>query len=265
MIGPRAARIEKGRPVVSPARPWPLLAALTLALGCGHVEGPSPGGRPVRADQVVDFDALYNRNCRGCHGADGKLGPAPPLNDPTFLAIVPDEVIMGLITEGRPGTPMPAFSRENGGPLTDAQVKALAEGLKPRWGQPKPARADLPAYLADRKTPGDPDRGLKVFSQACASCHGENGEGDAKGAGSIRDPAFLDLISDQCLRRLVITGRPDLGMPGFASNVGRANSFRELSPTDVADVVAALARWRRPAPAKDDAPRTPAAGTAAAP
>ena len=28
---------------------------------------------------------------------------------------------------------MPAFARSKGGPLTDAQVKALATGIKPRW------------------------------------------------------------------------------------------------------------------------------------
>ena len=27
-----------------------------------------------------------SQNCAGCHGADGKLGPAPPIGDPVYLA-----------------------------------------------------------------------------------------------------------------------------------------------------------------------------------
>ena len=41
-----------------------------------------------------------------------------------------------MIRDGRHGTPMPAFASEHGGPLTDAQVKVLAEGIKSHW---KPA------------------------------------------------------------------------------------------------------------------------------
>ena len=63
-------------------RSWrllPLLAALTA--GCDLPGRPDPADRPVPADQVKDFGALYATHCAGCHGADGKLGPAPPLND----------------------------------------------------------------------------------------------------------------------------------------------------------------------------------------
>ena len=54
--------------------------ALLLAMGAGcELPGrPRPGSRPVAADDVVDFATLYRQNCAGCHGADGKLGPAPP-------------------------------------------------------------------------------------------------------------------------------------------------------------------------------------------
>jgi mono/diheme cytochrome c family protein len=58
----------------------------------------------------MSFDWLYARHCSGCHGADGKLGPAPPLNDPLFLKIVPERVLLDVIRAGRPGTPMPSFA-----------------------------------------------------------------------------------------------------------------------------------------------------------
>jgi mono/diheme cytochrome c family protein len=203
---------------------------------------------------VLDFTALYEQNCSGCHGADGKLGPAPPLNDPLFLTIVPDAELLRVIRQGRRGTPMPAFARDNGGPLTDAQVKVLAEGIKPRWGKQLAASTDkVPPYLA--QGPGSVERGKDVFMRACMVCHGELGKGIEKEGRLVRrinEPAFLALISDQALRRIVITGRQDLGMPSYAGNRPEQSTFKPLTSTEVDDVVALLSSWapQRPGRAK---------------
>ena len=91
-------RLREGR--------WRLLTLLVVLTGGCDVPGkPREADRPVPADQVKDFDALYGAHCAGCHGADGKLGPAPPLNDPLFLAIVPDAELRHVIAEGRAVTP----------------------------------------------------------------------------------------------------------------------------------------------------------------
>ena len=230
MIGPGMSRI--GRSLI----PEALVGGsgrsfAVLALGCDRIDQPKAADRPVPADRVVDFATLYKENCAGCHGADGKLGPAPPLNDPIFLSIVPDAVVLGLISEGRPGTPMPAFARNKGGPLTDDQVKAIAAGIKPRWGSDAPVRTDLPAYsIGATAAAGDKERGLKVFARACGPCHGANGEGKDEKAGAIHDPDFLKLISDQCLRRYAITGRPDLGMPGLRRQATGGPRISSRSP-----------------------------------
>ncbi len=45
--------------------------------GCSHLPGkPAPGPEVPRPDSVLDPVALFNQNCSGCHGADGKNGPA---------------------------------------------------------------------------------------------------------------------------------------------------------------------------------------------
>src|SRR4051794_39602450 len=77
------------------------LSSLLLLAGCNPPGRPSPADRPVSADQVKDFGTLYAKHCSGCHGADGKLGPAPPLNDPLFLAIVSNEDLLRVISAGR--------------------------------------------------------------------------------------------------------------------------------------------------------------------
>jgi len=223
-----------------------LLIILTaFAAGCDLPGRPDPAERPVPADQVVDFAVLYKQNCAGCHGADGRLGPAPPLNDALFLALAPDAVLEQVITEGRQGTPMPAFARSRSGSLTDAQVKALAGGLKPRWGASGRTPAGAPAYLGSGN--GSSERGAEVFARACADCHGDNGRGVAKAdrrVNVLNDGVFLTLISDQALRRTVITGRPDLGMPNYAGPRPRQPDFRPLTNEQVNDLLALLASWR---------------------
>lgn len=134
------------------AWPW-LLVALpaVIVTGCDFPGRPNPSDRPVPSDQVLSFEILFREQCAGCHGANGQFGPAPPLNDPLFLAIVPADRLLGTIRDGRPGTPMPAFTRSRGGPLADAQIKALADGLQPRWGRATLAKELLPTYAVTKE------------------------------------------------------------------------------------------------------------------
>ncbi len=221
-----------------------LILLASLAAGCSKSAAPTGEGPPVRSDRVTDFSILYGRHCAGCHGADGQFGPAPPLNDPLFLAIVPDEVLHKMVAEGRPGTPMPAFSRKKGGTLTDEQVRAVATGIKSRWKAGRPA-VPMPDYLVGAGgDKGDAGRGKAIFGRSCASCHGPDGLGGKDKVGPINNPAFLALISDQAVRRFILTGRRDLKMPDFAGKEGRPADFRPLSPADVADLVALVSGWR---------------------
>jgi len=215
------------------------------APGCDFPGRPNAGDVPVPAEKVLNFDVLYATNCSGCHGAKGNLGPAPPLNDPLFAAIIPNETLLGVIRGGRKGTPMPAFARTQGGTLTDAQIEVLTAGIKQHWSTPTTLPASVPPYAGGTETAAAhaevaAGRATTIFAKACAGCHGKNGEGDS--AGSIADPAFLALISDQELRRLIITGRPDLRMPNYAGSDGRPGDFKPLSSVDIDELVAELRR-----------------------
>jgi mono/diheme cytochrome c family protein len=235
---------------------WPVMTlALALAAivvpGCDFPGRPNPADRPRPQSHVLDFTFLYQHNCAGCHGRDGQFGPAPPLNDPIFLAIVPDDELMRVITEGRAETPMPPFARRHGGPLSEEQIHSLARGIKERWAPVEP-KADLPPYLWSNGDDDAPvgatrlERGLAAYTRACAGCHGASGEGADGGGtpGRINDRAFLALVSDQALRRYVITGRPDLGMPTYAEDDGRSSGFQPLTSAEINDLVALLAAWR---------------------
>jgi cytochrome c oxidase cbb3-type subunit 3 len=257
--------------------------AIGFFAGCDFPGKPNPADRPVPPEDVLIFSEIYTRNCAGCHGADGESGPAPPLNDSLFRALVPEAELERVVSAGRQGTPMPGFARTNGGTLTPAQVQVLVRGIKgishtrhegeaqvgggavkaedgesisAAWGAPKPMPKNAPAYSlskhASTHTSGEYEQIRKtVFARACAGCHGEQGKGDS-GGGAINDPSFLALASDQGLRRLVITGRPDLGMPDYAGTDGRDPDFRALTPGEVDDLVDLLASWRTSGAAETD-------------
>ena len=74
-------------------------------------------------------------------------------------------------------------------------------------------------------------------------CHGDDGRGGER-AGAVHDRAFLALISDQALRRIIITGRLDLGMPVYNDSDYRSPDFKPLTSEQIQDLVALLGRWR---------------------
>jgi cytochrome c oxidase cbb3-type subunit III len=227
-----------------------MAVATGLALaGCDTLPGrPNAAKREVVAADVAAFDTLYRRNCAGCHGAEGRLGAARPLNDPLYLALLPADRLRAIVREGGPGTSMPAFGTAAGGELTDAQVEALAQGMVARWGRPDAVKGlTLPPYATPTGagSPAAAERGAAVYARACAGCHGTDGRGGPKG-GSIVDPAYLALVSDQSLRTTVIAGRTDLGQPAWRDAV----PGYPLTPEEITDVVTWLAGQRQPVPGR---------------
>jgi len=205
---------------------------------------------------VLDPVVLFNQNCSGCHGADGKHGPAMMLSDPVYLAIVDDATLRSTISKGRPGTAMSAFAQKEGGMLTDEQITAIIRGMRERWSKPNALGGDVaPPYAA--KSAGDAAHGQSVYGTFCASCHGADGSGGTK-AGSIVDHAYLSLITDQGLRTIVITGRPDFNAPDWRGNV----PGHPMSDQEITDVVAWLTSQRPSRAAGVAASSSPSAGGA---
>jgi cytochrome c oxidase cbb3-type subunit III len=215
----------------------PVLSLVMLA-ACGTPDHePQTNSESVAPSQVLDFGTLYAQNCAGCHGAQGRGGASISLANPVYLAIV-DETTMRIIVEnGVHGTSMPAFAQTAGGMLTKQQVEVIASGIS-RWGRKQVLDgANPPSYAA--KAAGNADHGQLVFGTYCASCHGSEGGGTRKGS-AITNDSFLALISDQGLRTIVITGRPELGAPDWRGNV----PGRPMTDQEITDVVAWLASRR---------------------
>jgi mono/diheme cytochrome c family protein len=190
----------------------------------------------------LDPKLLFARNCSGCHGAEGKEGPALDLSNPVYLALVDDDALRTTISQGRPGTAMAAFARHAGGMLTDEQINSIVSGIRERWGQ----QGALPGRNTPPYTPvlrGGPDRGRAAYATFCVACHGIDDKGGPK-AGSVTNGTYLSLISDQGLRTIIIAGRPDFQMPDWRGNV----PGRPMTDQEITDVVTWLASQRPHSP-----------------
>jgi mono/diheme cytochrome c family protein len=214
-----------------------------LLFGCGSLPGqPQRGVETLAPSQVLDFATLYAQNCSACHGAEGKGGAAIGLADPVYLAVANDATIRNVAANGVPGTSMPAFAQSAGGMLTDQQIDVITKGIRARWSKSGILDgANPPSYSA--KSIGNVARGEVAYKSFCESCHGPGGHGGAKGS-SITDDSFLALVSDQELRTLVITGRPDFGAPDWRGDV----PGKPMSDEEITDVVAWLVSRRSETP-----------------
>jgi cytochrome c oxidase cbb3-type subunit 3/ubiquinol-cytochrome c reductase cytochrome c subunit len=201
----------------------------------------------VRPEEVLAFPTLYKQNCAACHGENGRNGAAISLANPVYVALAGETRLRDLIANGVSGKLMPPFAKSAGGVLSDDQVTSLARGIVKEWGNTDAiAGQNPPPYLAS--LPGDVEHGRVAYGVFCARCHGATGEGgpadgnpNSKNArlGSIVDPSYLSLISNQNLRSITIAGRPDEGMPDW-----RTDATEPLTDQQTTDILAWLASKR---------------------
>jgi cytochrome c oxidase cbb3-type subunit III len=216
-----------------------IFLSFILLSACSNPHGqPANDSEPVAPNQLLEFGTLYAQNCAGCHGAEGRGGASIALANPVYLAIVDEAAMRKVIADGVHGTSMPAFAQAAGGMLTEQQIDVIANGILSLKGQKDVlGGANPPSYVA--KSAGDAKRGELVYGSFCSSCHGPDGKGTPKGS-AITNDSFLALVSDQGLRTIVITGRPELGAPDWRGNI----PGKPMTDQEITDVVAWLASRR---------------------
>ena len=73
---------------------------------------------------------LFDNTCSSCHGVEGTGGGAPTLNSKEFLEATSDTQIQNLVMVGIPGSDMSAWGLDQGGTLTDEQIRQIATYLR---------------------------------------------------------------------------------------------------------------------------------------
>lgn len=192
---------------------------------------------------------LYAENCSVCHGLDGTgIGATPPLNNPDLSASDP-QTLFKTIARGLYGTSMPAWSQEDGGPLSDYQIDQLVLliqhgdwqatqdrvvnlGLAPRV--PFTAEPD-PAVIESLKSLADGDQlvqGITLYAESCVACHGADGLGTAL-APALNDAAVRQKPADEIQRTI------QLGVPGTLM----AGWEKSLSADELQALMTLITRW----------------------
>ncbi len=204
------------------------LLLLLASLRNARAQGPSQ-------DQLELGAQVFAENCAVCHGADGqgRVGATLAQNWPS---IRPDLRIKASIENGIAGSPMPAWSQLNGGPLSAEQIDALVayilswESGGPRFIPPTPTFGPRPVITPIPNVVGDPNNGALVFEQNCAVCHGANGEGRV---GATLGRVWSAIRADLEIENVITNGIKGSPMPAW----GQVNGG-PLSKSEVDDLVA---------------------------
>lgn len=166
-----------------------LAVALVLVLAaCSEREA-------AKAPAVPPGDAaagrlFAERECKGCHGLDGK-GAAPAI---PHLAAQRASYLLASLRAYKEGKRTHAALKEIAAHMSDADARNLAafySGLSPVQAAP-----------ADAKTVSPYDRG-KALAGACAKCHGEDGNSTTPGIPSLagQQPHYLVTAIQEYLAR----------------------------------------------------------------
>ncbi len=183
---------------------------------------------------------LYAENCAVCHGenGEGRVGATLSKNWPS---IRPDLTVREIISNGVPGSPMPAWSQQKGGPLSEAQIDDLVYFIL-SWQIGGPPQI-TPAATATRRAPitpipnvqGDPNRGAALYDENCAVCHGPNGEGRVGATLAQRWPSIRP---DLFIKATIANGVQGSPMPAWSQENGGP-----LSESEINDLVAFILTW----------------------
>jgi mono/diheme cytochrome c family protein len=204
----------------------------------------------LRVEAVVEGTDLYAETCAVCHGASGEgLGAVPALNSDAVRSM--DYIdLVHTIERGRYNTVMTAYSVDEGGIYTSAQIDSLAAVIQyANWNAiaarvdalgltpPEPIIVELSEEtLQSVRSLPDGDvlaESLQLFATECSACHGGNGE------GTNLAPA---LDSDELRARMTetdLTRTIEQGVPGTLM----AAWNRALTTDQIAGLVMLIERW----------------------
>jgi mono/diheme cytochrome c family protein len=207
----------------------------------------------AQANQLVlDLDeamSLYAENCSVCHGLGGEgIGATPSLNNPDLNASDP-QALFKVISRGLYGTSMPAWSLEDGGPLSDYQIDQIVQLIQHGDWQATQVRvvnlglAPLvpfttepdPAIIETLKSLPDSDQlvqGVTLYADSCVACHGSDGAGTSL-APALNDPTIRQKTGEE-IQRIIQLGVPGTLMAGWE---------KSLSIDKIFALVTLISRW----------------------
>ena len=165
----------------------PLVLAMVVLLAACSESDRAP--KTPAADAAAG-KAFAERECKGCHGLDGK-GAAPAI---PHLAAQRESYLLASLRAYKEGKRVHAALKEIAAHMSDADARNLAvfyAGLPP-----------VKAAITDSKTLSPYDRG-KELAGACAKCHGEDGNSTTPGIPTLagQQPHYLVVAIQEYLAK----------------------------------------------------------------
>lgn len=231
-----------------------ILATAFIALGLlfAALNEPNRIASAQQAQLETDLDeamTLYAQNCSVCHGLAGEgIGATPPL-DSEALRQSDYDSLYKIIARGLYNTAMPAWSKEDGGPLSDYQIGEMVTliqngnwqdtqdrvvnlGLAPLVPFTTEPDAAILAQVAELPQGDVLAKGIELYAQKCVACHGADGNGSAI-APALNDPVVREKTTAE-LERIIASGVSGTLMAGW-ENI--------LSAEDLTALVTLITRW----------------------
>jgi len=171
-----------------------LIIALSAALlGCPDKDqGPAkPAPEQVSAAELAAGKVVAERDCKGCHGLDGR-GAAPGI---PHLAAQRASYLVAALGEYKAGKRTHAALREIATHLSEAETRNVAGYY-----------ASLPPVQAEAVTESvyaAPYEHGKKLAAVCVKCHGEDGNSTAPGIPSLagQQPQYLVVAMQEYLKK----------------------------------------------------------------
>ena len=228
------------------------LVVLTLVIAIYNFNEPAQQAtilHEIHYEAVLTATGLYAQNCVVCHGAGGEgIGTNPPLNT-EGIRTMSEEDLYRVIASGRYNTLMAAWSVEEGGVFTSAQVKDLVTFvLNANWEYVDFQVAELgltPPEMVHYEIsdemiglvgalPGGEalSQSLVLYAEICAACHGANGAGTL--IAPPLDSEDLRTETQEDLQALISDGVTGTLMSGWQG---------ALTPEEITGLISLIYRW----------------------
>ncbi len=197
--------------------------------------------------QPLSGEQIYQQYCLACHG-EGSYGRwdttfrrfVPGIRGASLQATADRAYLEAQITNGRPGTQMPAWGKQAGGLLPE-EINAVLDYLQPSESRRAETALAKPSLIPPR---GDAARGGALYAAYCSGCHGMAGHGGI--APEIANPVFQKAASDEFIVATIRNGRRNTAMASFQPQVPGAAGF---SDSQLGDLLAFLRTFGGPSPA----------------